>query len=94
MTTLEGAESPVDRGSLWKGVGLLALLHLIQIPLIPLLFSWMFISLSQLVYVVPAAIILRRKGRPDTARGVWIGAGITALLNAICFGVLCAPMMR
>lgn len=94
MTTLEGIEAPPDRGSVWKGLGLLALLHLIQIPLIPLFFSWLFVGISQLAYVIPAVIILGRKGRRDTQKGIWIGAGITALVNATCFGFVLSSLSR
>lgn len=92
MTIPATIETPVDRGSIWKGLGLLALLHLIQIPLYPLILPLVLIGVSQLVYVVPAVLILRRKGRFDTVKGLWIGAGITLLLNATCFGLVLASI--
>ena len=47
------------------------------------------IGVTQLAYVLPAVVILRRRGteRARAAeRGVWLGAGVTFLLNAACFG--------
>ncbi len=85
-----GAPEPIpgpERGSVWAGIGLLALLHLIQIPLL-FVAGIFWIGLSQLVYVVPAAIILMNKRRTATANGLWIGAGITFLINGACFGLL------
>jgi len=72
-----------------KGIGLTALLHLIQ--LLPFYFIPVFavlIGLSQLVYVVPAFLVLRNQGRMGMAKGVLIGAAVTFLLNAACFGLL------
>src|SRR5438552_5115696 len=65
------------------GLGLLLLLHLIQIPLamVTLGISLIVLGLSQLVYVIPAIIIYRRKGRPGIVKGLIIGAAITLLLN-------------
>ena len=68
------------------GLGLLLLLHLIQIPLAALTLgiSLIVLGLSQLVYVIPAIIIYRRKGRPGIVKGLIIGAAITLLLNGTC----------
>lgn len=48
---------------------------------------WMLfaISLSQLLYVVPLVLWLRRRRRLELAKGVVIGAVITALLNGSCY---------
>jgi hypothetical protein len=88
-----------------KGVGLTALGHVI--PALPLgLFSvltrgnggaalgifYFGIGITQLIYVVPAVIYFRRNGKPLIAKGVIIGASITFLLNAACFGVLFAVL--
>jgi hypothetical protein len=81
------AVSPADPGSIGLGLLLLLGLHLFQIPL-ALVAGWVWISVSQMFYVVPAAIVLARTGRSRTHKGLWIGAGITALLNATCFGLL------
>ncbi len=40
----------------------------------------------QLVYVVPLVLNARKKGRPNFAKGMIIGASIALLLNAACWG--------
>ncbi|WP_168118744.1 hypothetical protein [Paenibacillus sp. HB172176] len=65
------------------GMGLLALLHLLLF-LFPIAFF--FIGIAQIVYLLPAALILRE--RTGIVQGLLIGAGITFLLNAACFGLL------
>lgn len=68
------------------GLGLLLLLHLIQIPLAAgsLGISLIFLGISQLLYVIPAVLIARRKARPGIAKGLIIGAALTFLLNGTC----------
>ena len=68
------------------GIGLLLLLHLIQIPIAVLTVgtSLLAIGLVQLVYVIPFVIHFRKKGRPGIAKGLIIGAAITILLNGTC----------
>lgn len=74
-----------------KGVGLLLLLHLIQVPLFFLNpVSFALIGLSQLIYLIPALIIIRQRGRTAMFKGLIIGGAITFLLNAACFGLLMA----
>jgi hypothetical protein len=87
---------PVDpsKGSIQSGIGLLCLLHLIQLLFLPagpemLLFA----GITQFLYVIPAVIVLAMKGRTRTLGGVLIGAGGTFFLNAAIFGVLCASMI-
>ncbi|HXO38242.1 MAG TPA: hypothetical protein VN872_06370, partial [Candidatus Acidoferrum sp.] len=46
------------------------------------------IGLVQVGYVIPIWRLLRRKGKPETARGVMIAAGLTALLNVVIVSVL------
>ena len=73
-----------NRGSIRAGIGLVFLLHLLQI-----LFVWedpamlVFAGLTQLAYVLPAAIVLAFRGRLRSAAGALLGAGITLLLNAV-----------
>lgn len=67
----------------WIGVGILALLHLLLF-LFPIAFF--FIGIAQLVYVLPAIVVFHR--RKGILQGLLIGAGITFLLNAACFGLL------
>ena len=44
------------------------------------------IGIIQWFYVIPAVIIAARKKRPGIVQGLLIGAGVTVLLNAACFG--------
>jgi len=46
------------------------------------------IAISQLLYVVPLCIWLKRKNRMSMMKGVIIGAVITALLNGGCYLLL------
>ncbi len=68
------------------GIGLLLLLHLIQIPLAAMSMgiSLIAIGLTQLAYVIPAIIICKKKNRPGMVKGLIIGAAITFLLNGTC----------
>ncbi len=92
---------PEQNGDVGKGVGLAFLLHLLQIPMILVyatVFSRVddyatitplpFIGLSQIVYMVPAILIARRKGKDDLMKGLIIGASITFLLNATCLSLI------
>ncbi|MEK6286455.1 MAG: hypothetical protein AABO57_11990 [Acidobacteriota bacterium] len=81
---------PASRGSVGKGIGLVLLLHLLQIPAAAMMGTIILpvICVTQFVYVLPAYIIARRKGHEDTAKGMTIAASITALLNFACAGVV------
>jgi hypothetical protein len=46
----------------------------------------LLIGASQLVYMLPAIFIARRRGRYDLVQGLVIGAAVTFLLNAGCWG--------
>lgn len=48
----------------------------------------MVFGLSQWLFVIPAGIFLHRRGKPNTAMGLWITAGVAMLLNGACFGLL------
>ncbi len=43
---------------------------------------------TQLIYMLPAILIYRHRGRPDVAKGIAIVTAVTFLLNASCFGLL------
>ena len=47
----------------------------------------LFLGVSQLAHVVPLAIWMSVKNQLRTVKGIGIGAGITALLSAACWGV-------
>lgn len=76
-------KSPDHTKQVWQGIGLLAVLHLLLF-LFP--FAFFFISIAQLLYLLPAILIFRKKS--GIVQGLLIGAGITILLNAACFGLL------
>ena len=83
------AENDADaRGSIGAGIGLVLLLHLLQIPAAAIvgLISLPVICVTQLIYVIPALIFSLRKGHQETAKGIVIAASITALLNVACNG--------
>lgn len=69
----------------FKGVLLLALLHVIWV-VFPLAFFG--IGVAQLVYLIPAIILALVKKRTGIAQGLILGGVITFLLNAACFGLL------
>ena len=89
---------PKREGSAWAGIGLTIAAHVIFQPLIALFgmiprleflyLAFLVIGISQLVYMVPAIIISFAKGKPQLGKGFLIGAGITFLLNAACFGLI------
>jgi len=69
----------------WKGIGLALLLHLLLFLHPP---GVVLIGLVQLIYIIPAIIIANVKGRKGIVQGLLIGAGITFLVNAACFGIV------
>ncbi len=50
------------------------------------------IGITQLIYVIPGIIYFRRHDKSLVAKGIIIGASITFLLNAACFGLLFAML--
>ena len=82
---LSGATPPRD--TVGTGVVRLLLLHLLQVPL-SVVGGPIWIGLSQLFYVIPQHVVFKRQGRSACIRGLWIGAGVTFLLNAGCFGIV------
>ena len=46
------------------------------------------IGVAQLVWVIPAVAYFRKRNEPETAKGIVIVAGIVALLNASCWGIV------
>ncbi|MBK9061656.1 MAG: hypothetical protein IPL89_00390 [Acidobacteria bacterium] len=81
------ASWPPAKDTVGTGVLRLLLLHLIQIPL-TVVAGPLWIGISQLVYVVPQHFAFKKQGRNACIRGLWIGAGVTFLLNAGCFGIV------
>jgi hypothetical protein len=58
-----------------------------------LLFPLIFAGVSQLVYLIPAAVMQKRRGRPQAMKGIILVAAITVLLNVTC-GVLVLGNLR
>ena len=48
----------------------------------------LLIGLTQLVYMVPVIVLALRRQRRSLAKGLIIGAAVTFLLNAACWGAL------
>ena len=48
----------------------------------------LFVGVVQVLYVGPAFLAARRRGRTQLAQGLAVGAGITFLLNAACWGTV------
>jgi hypothetical protein len=44
------------------------------------------LSLTQIIYLIPAYIYFTRKQRPEVGKGITLGAIITLLINGACFG--------
>ena len=53
-----------------------------------------FFSLTQLLYVVPMCLRLRRENLIETMKGVILGALITVLLNGGCFVLLVSILQQ
>jgi hypothetical protein len=47
---------------------------------------WAFIGVAQLVYVIPAIVWARRRGRTGVVKGLVIAAALTFALNSACWG--------
>jgi hypothetical protein len=69
--------------NVWKGIGLACLMIIIPAALPTL---YLFIGVVQLVYIIPAMIIVRKN--TGMVQGLLIAAGITLLLNAACYGAV------
>ncbi|HTG16846.1 MAG TPA: hypothetical protein VK747_16485 [Blastocatellia bacterium] len=91
-----------SKGSVWSGLGLTLVFHIVALVAIffilsmivtgergleLIFFSLVYFGLSQLVYMIPAILISRRRGETETAKGLIIGASITFLLSATCSGL-------
>lgn len=74
----------------FRGLGLLALLHVVLGWIATALFPvfLVVIGVAQLLYVLPAVWMAHRKKRTGIVQGMLIGAGLTLLLNAACFGII------
>jgi hypothetical protein len=82
------------QGTAFDGMLLLAILHGLQF--VTLFFGeeyiW-FIGITQIVYGLPALVVVAVQGKYRTMAGVLIAAGLTFVLNIVALGVLCAGML-
>jgi len=46
------------------------------------------LGVVQLVYIIPAIVIVYRRGQPRVVKGLILGAALTFLLNAACWGLV------
>ncbi|SFE80226.1 hypothetical protein SAMN05216378_4122 [Paenibacillus catalpae] len=76
-------KSPHHVRQVFLGIGLLAVLHCLLF-LFPI--GFFLIGIAQIVYLLPAILIFNKK--TGIVQGLLIGAGITFLVNAACFGLL------
>jgi hypothetical protein len=61
---------------------------------IVLVYGLFGIGLAQLIYVIPAIIVLKRRRKLGWMKGVIIGAVITALLNGGCWLIFFTSVVR
>lgn len=66
----------------WKGIGLVALLHLMLV-FIPV--AYLIIGLVQWLYIIPVMLLNRQD--PALLRGILIASGATFVLNAVWLAV-------
>jgi len=83
------------RGSVAAGMAICWLLNVTQlgigwlllaadVRMLPAYYVFIWgIGVVQVGYVVPIWRLLRRKGKPRTAKGVLLAAGLTALMNIV-----------
>jgi hypothetical protein len=91
-----------SRGSIAAGLGLTLVFHMGALVaiffILPMIATGepgleltinllMYMGLLQLVYMIPAILISRRRGEIETAKGLIIGASVTFLLSATCNGL-------
>jgi hypothetical protein len=79
---------PAGRDTSTVGEGLVIGLALqsIQILIFPLLVKWIFLGVSQLIYIGPAIWMASRRGQYNRRKGLIIAASLVALINAACWG--------
>ena len=97
------SEQPKSFDSILHGVGLAVLLHLVCLPVLAFVVSLLpgsegmgtqigagivLIGIVQLVYMVPAWIVLWTKGRRRAAKGLAIVAALAVLVNGGCIAMV------
>jgi hypothetical protein len=98
MPNTDGQIAASYPGSIWRGIGIGAAINICA--LIGSIFAILIIvgsivliafGLVQFAWILPICRHYRAKGETETAKGILIAAGISALLNASCWGVLVYP---
>jgi hypothetical protein len=89
----EPRDQPPRPASIFTGLNWTVVLHLFQIPLNAFVVNegraFFFIGVSQLVYMIPAIVWVAFKRKEwEVAKGLAVGAAVTFLLNATCFGIV------
>lgn len=89
-----------QRGSVGGGILIGIGLHIVVYPVVSLvvglfdqdiaLTMLVACGLGQLVYMIPAMILCKVRGRPAWFKGIAIVTAITFLLNAACWGLVAA----
>jgi hypothetical protein len=89
----EQARERQTNRDVWRGIGLALVLHLLQLPVAIGSdgASLLFLSVSQLLYEVPALIIALVMRRTNLALGILIGATLSFL---VAFGTCAVWLMR
>jgi hypothetical protein len=89
-----------DRGSIVAGMAICWLLNVAQlgvgwlllvadVRMLPAYYVLVgAIGLVQVGYVVPLWRLLRRKGKPRTAKGMLLAAALTAVMNIVIFWII------
>jgi hypothetical protein len=89
-----------EKGSIAAGIAICWLLNIAQlgvgwlllvadVRMLPAYYVMVgAIGLVQVAYVVPLWRLLRRKGKPRTAKGLLLAAALTALLNLVIFWIV------
>lgn len=87
------AERGREAGSRGAGVLYLFLGHVALVVLSPLVGpAVLFVGVVQMLYAVPMMIIFAVRGQGATVSGIALMAGVTFLLNATCFGLVCGGL--
>jgi hypothetical protein len=53
---------------------------------------FLFIGVTQLLWVIPAVLIARSMGRTETMKGIKSAAALTFILNSACHGLIWLPL--
>jgi hypothetical protein len=96
----QNSEGRNERQEVGAGIAFTVALHIIFAAILTVVFlllgdgkpsaftPLLFLGFTQGVYMIPAFVIARGKGKEQLAKGLLIGAGITLLLNTACAGYL------